>query len=333
MDRDSAHNIIVIGGSAGALGPLIQIAAALPENFPAAIFAVIHTGPDSPGLLPMIIARSCALKVQHAEDGEAVRTGVIYIAPPDRHLLVAGDAMKVVRGPRENRFRPAIDPLFRTAARSYGPRVTGVLLSGVLNDGTYGLMVIKQRGGLAVVQDPQQADYPDMPASAIEDVDVDQVLSAYQIAEFLKDLVLRTQEEDERTMNATPGGKAVEADRVEEPKNDTLDDPPPGELAPFTCPDCGGALWEMRNGALTRYRCHVGHALTADVLASGKQEEVEAALWGALRALEENVELSQRLAKRAGDAGHARIAQQHQDHSNDMEQRAELVQRLLRSGS
>lgn len=329
-DREATHDIIVIGGSAGALGPLIQIAAALPEDTPASVFVVIHTPADSPGLLPMIVGRSSALKVQHAVDGEAFQRGCIYVAPPDRHLLLKADRMKVIRGPRENRSRPAIDPLFRTAARDFGPRVTAVLLSGVLNDGTYGMMAVKQGGGLAIVQDPGQADYPDMAASAIEDVEIDHVLPAIEIANLLKKLVMQPVVQEVVPMQREERGGQ---DRLEGPRTDTIEQPPPGDLAPFVCPDCGGALWEARHGKLHRYRCHVGHAYTAEALLAGQTEELEAALWAALRSLEENVELSRRLSQRASDAGHTRMAQQHQEHSNEMEQRAELVQRLLRTGT
>lgn len=317
--------MITIGGSAGALGPLIQVLAALPSDFPAPVFVVIHTPAESPGLLPDIVGRSCALHVVHAEDGAAIEPGYVYVARPGYHLLVTGDGMKVDRGPRENRARPAIDPLFRTAARAFGPRVVGVLLSGALNDGTYGLMAIKRHGGTAVVQHPEQAAYPEMPRSALDDVEVDHVLPAIEIAELLKRLALQPE-------TATPGGMRGElgrADPAEEPSADTLEDPPAGEPAPFVCPDCGGALWETRQGGLTRYRCHVGHAFTGDVLLAGMQEELEGAFWSALRTVEENIALYRRLAGHAREAGHERRARQHEEHAAEMEQRAELLRRLL----
>ncbi len=326
-NRKAARNIVVIGGSAGALGPLIQIAGALPDDFPAALFAVLHTSPDAPGMIPMIVGRSSALAVRHAADGERFEPGCLYVAPPDRHLLLSEDRMEVMRGPRENRARPAIDPLFRTAARVFGSRVVGVLLSGVLNDGVYGLMAIKRRGGVAIVQDPEHADFPDMPKNAIEDVDVNHVAPPIEIANLIQELVT---ESETAEVPAMQDGKSRGADRQEGPRTETIEDPPAGSLAPFACPDCGGALWETQAGKLTRFRCHVGHALTAEVLLGGQEDEVEAALWVALRSLEENVELSRRLAKRASDAGHTRAAQQHQEHSNEMEQRTELVRRLLR---
>lgn len=321
-----AAPIITIGGSAGALGPLLQILGALPEGFPASVLVVLHTSPESPGLLPTILQRSCALDVRHADDGLAIEAGTVYVARPDRHLLVTSGGMKLSRAARENRARPAIDPLFRTAARSFGPAAVGVLLSGFLNDGTYGLMSIKREGGVTVVQDPAQAEYRDMPQNALDDVDVDHVLPPVGIADLLKRL--SSQRTERRSVDMRRDEEAS-ADRVDAQAHSSVDDPPAGELAPFVCPDCGGALWETMEGRLTRYRCHVGHAFTGDHLLAGMDEELEGALWSALRAIEENVSLSRRLAERASDAGHGTTAQQHQEHAAEMEQRAALLQRLL----
>lgn len=321
--------MIAIGGSAGALGPLIQVLAGLPQDFRAAVLVVIHTAPGSPGMLPVILGRSCALKVTHAEDGAPIEAGRVYVAPPDRHLLVGTEGMKLVRGPRENRSRPAIDPLFRTAARTGGRRVAGVLLSGLLNDGTYGLMAIRQHGGTVIVQDPRQAAFPDMPQNALDDVEVDRVLPAVDIPDVLKGLVSKQSE------RRSPAGETAEEEEAGggEPvaalPGNSLEKPPAGQLSPFVCPDCGGALWESEEGKLTRYRCHVGHGFTAEVLLNGLQEELESALWAALRMIEENMALSRRLAQRADTAGHLQAAQQHQENANDMEQHADLLQRLL----
>jgi two-component system, chemotaxis family, protein-glutamate methylesterase/glutaminase len=323
-DRNSTRDIIVIGGSAGALGPLVQIAAAMPKDIPASFLVVLHASADSPGLLPRIIGRSSALEVRHAVDGEALERGTMYLAPPDRHLLLRPEGIEVGRGPRENRSRPAIDPLFRTAARSFGPRVVGVLLSGMLNDGTYGLMIIRQSGGIAIVQDPRQAEFPDMPASAIDDVEVDHVLPAIEIANRLKELVEQPVAAEVVPMRRDRESRSGDQ---EKPESDALDQP--GELSPFVCPDCGGALWERRHGKLYRYRCHTGHAFTAETLLSGQAEELEAALWAALRTLQENAEMSQRLATRAAEAGRAASAQQHREHANETERRAEVLRRLL----
>lgn len=182
------HDIIAIGGSAGSIVALIQLVHSLPRDLPAAVFVVVHSSPKFPSLLPEILQRSGSLPAVHAEDGALIEPGRIYVAPPDRHLLVKGEYMRVVFGPKENRFRPAIDPLFRTVARVYGKRAIGVVLSGLLYDGTAGLFEIKERGGVAIVQDPQEAAVPSMPENAIKHVAVDHILCIEDIARVLSEL-------------------------------------------------------------------------------------------------------------------------------------------------
>lgn len=182
------HDIIVIGGSAGAIAALIQLVQGFPGDLPAAVFIVVHTSPKFPSLLPQILQRSGSLPAIHPEDGAPIELGRIYVAPPDHHLLVKRDYIRVVFGPKENRFRPAIDPLFRTAAQAYGERVVGIVLSGLLHDGTAGLIEIKERGGMAIVQDPREAAVPCMPQSAIKHVAVDHILSSADMAHVLFEL-------------------------------------------------------------------------------------------------------------------------------------------------
>jgi two-component system chemotaxis response regulator CheB len=182
------HDIIVIGGSAGSISALVQLVQGFPPDLPAAVFVVVHTSPHFPSLLPEILQRSGSLPAVHAEDGASIEPGRIYVAPPDHHLLLKREYMGVVFGPKENRFRPAIDPLFRTAALAYGKRVVGIVLSGLLYDGTAGLIEIKQRGGMAIVQDPQEAALPSMPQSAIKHVAVDHILSSVDMARVLFEL-------------------------------------------------------------------------------------------------------------------------------------------------
>lgn len=182
------HDIIVIGGSAGAIAALIQLVQGFPCDLPAAVFIVVHTSPKFPSLLPQILQRSGSLPAIHPEDGAPIELGRIYVAPPDHHLLVKRDYIRVVFGPKENRFRPAIDPLFRTAAQAYGERVVGIVLSGLLHDGTAGLIEIKERGGMAIVQDPREAAVPCMPQSAIKHVAVDHILSSADMAHVLFEL-------------------------------------------------------------------------------------------------------------------------------------------------
>ena len=185
---DVGYDIIAIGGSAGSISALVQVVQGFPPDLSAAVFVVVHTSPHFPSLLPEILQRSGPLPAVHPQDGAPIERGRIYVAPPDHHLLVKRDYMRVVFGPKENRFRPAIDPLFCTAAQAYGKRVIGIVLSGLLSDGTAGLIEIKQRGGMAIVQDPQDAAVPCMPQNAIKNVAVDHILSSADMAGVLFEL-------------------------------------------------------------------------------------------------------------------------------------------------
>lgn len=188
LKTDVRHDIIAIGGSAGSIAALVQLVQGFPPDLPAAVFIVVHTSPNFPSLLPEILQNSGPLPAVHAEDGAPIEPGRIYVAPPDRHLLVKRECMRVVFGPKENRFRPAIDPLFRTGAQAYGKRVVGIVLSGLLYDGTQGLIEIKERGGVVIVQDPQEAAVPCMPQNAIKHVAVDHILSIADMAHVLSEL-------------------------------------------------------------------------------------------------------------------------------------------------
>jgi len=234
------HDIIVIGASAGGVEALKALIAGLPANLPAALFVVLHIPAQSPSLLPEILSRAGRLAATHAADGAPIRRGQIYVAPPDQHLLVERGRLRVVRGPRENRYRPAVDPLFRTAALAYGPRVVGVILTGALDDGTAGLLAIKQRGGVAVVQDPAEALYSGMPRSALEHVAVDYCMPLAEIAPLLARLIGEpTQEEG---MYPMPEELEQEVRLAEIDIAALTDDEHPGTPSAFSCPECGGVL-------------------------------------------------------------------------------------------
>src|SRR5262245_18310910 len=192
----AGHDIIVIGASAGGVGALQEVARGLPLDLPAAVFVVLHVSPSGPSMLPRILSNSGPLRAHHAINGEAIEHGQIYVAPPDYHLLVERERMRVVRGPKENRARPAADPLFRSAAHAYGTRVVGVVLSGTLDDGTAGLAAIKRRGGLTVAQDPVAALYPGMPRSATANVSLDLCLPVASIASLLSRLASLPEKDD-----------------------------------------------------------------------------------------------------------------------------------------
>jgi two-component system chemotaxis response regulator CheB len=290
------RNVICIGASAGGLAPLTEILSKLPETLPAAVFVVLHMSPDNPSQLPQILDRAGRLRASAAVDGEEIQHGHVYVAVPDHHLLIEGDRVRTVRGPRENRHRPSIDNLFRSAARFHGSHVVGVVLSGSLDDGTAGLIAIKVRGGIAVVQEPSEAFSSEMPRNAMRYLDVDHVKPAAKIGPLLGRLVREPLE---------TGHPPVPNEMVEETKIAKLDlaavenEDRPGKPSPFACPDCRGVLWEIEEGRLLRFRCRVGHAFSPETMISAGDEAIEAALWEALRAIEERVSLRRRLAQQA----------------------------------
>jgi two-component system chemotaxis response regulator CheB len=321
------HNIIAVGGSAGALDALRDVVAALPADLPAALFVTTHLTPYAPSYLPEILSRAGPLPVRHPEDREPFRAGTIYLAPPDHHLLVGPDAVRVIRGPRENNARPAIDPMLRTAAVSHGPRVIGVVLTGLLDDGTVGLAAVKARGGVTVVQDPKDAAYPDMPASAMEHVAVDHCLPLAAIGPTLNRLARQpAAEPDGGTVpNALQWEAAVaewDLERLQSPDR-------PGRPSAFTCPDCKGDLWEIDEGGPIRFRCRTGHAWSPLNLTAGQADAVDAALNEAFRALLEQQHLEGRLSERAEKTGTVKGAAYHRRLARDAEQSAAVILGLL----
>jgi two-component system chemotaxis response regulator CheB len=324
------RDIIVIGASAGGVEALVELVRGLPADLPAAAFVVLHLPAHATSVLPSILNRAGALPAVHPRDGQAIQPGRIYVAPPDHHLLIKDRHLRVTRGPRENRHRPAADVLFRTAARSCGRRVIGVVLSGALDDGTAGLMVIKRQGGLAVVQDPAEALYPSMPSNARDHVAVDHCLPVAQIAPLLARLVNEPVEEP-------AGGEPVSDELNQEAEMAELDaaamqDPHrAGTPSAFGCPECGGVLWELRDGELLHFRCRVGHAWSPDSLLAEQSEALEAALWTALRALEESAALSRRLAAQAHQRGYARAAARFEDQMRSAEEHALVIRKVLLS--
>lgn len=322
------RDIIVIGASAGGVEALSLLVEQLPADLPASIFVVLHLPAHSPSLLPQILSRRGPLPAGHPADGESIRPGQIYIAPPDFHLLLQSDCVRLVRSPRENGHRPAVDPMFRTAARVFGPRVVGVVLSGTLDDGTVGLAAIKQKGGIAIVQDPGEALYGGMPRNALESVAVDHTLPVAEIAGLLDRLArqpVKAASEDDPMTDKIPKESEIAAfalDAIE-------DEDRPGRPSAFGCPDCGGPLWELHDGDLVRFRCRVGHAWTANGLLAEQAEGIETALWTALRALEERAALCRRIAERMRDRGLDTCAARFQQQAADSRHRAAVLRQVL----
>lgn len=320
----ACRDVVVVGASAGGLAALIELVRGLPRDLAAAVFVVVHTSPDNPTIMPQILQRLGTLPVKLAEDREAIVPGRIYIAAPDHHLLVKHDHLRVTRGPRENGFRPAIDPLFRTAARAHGPRVIGVVLSGGLNDGTHGLALIVAQGGRAIVQDPEEAVVASMPLSAIQSVEVHSILPAARIGPAIAAYTRETV-----TPNPSPRDDADEPDIAE--RGDSLQvHTPPGTQSMFTCPECHGALWELSDAThVLRFRCHVGHGFTAESLLAEQDASLEDTLWSALRSLEEHAALFRRMAIRSEAAGMAATTRKYQENTESAEHHAGALRDLL----
>jgi two-component system chemotaxis response regulator CheB len=313
----------VIGASAGGLAGLEAVVGGLPGNLGASLFVVSHSCPELPSRLPELLSRAGALSATHAVDGERFRRGHIYVAPPDHHLLLRDGTMLVTLGPRENGFRPAVDPLFRTAAHEHGPRVVGIVLSGALDDGTRGLAEIKRAGGVAIAQHIDDAEIPAMPMSAIRNVDVDHVVPANAIAPLIVRLA------NERVRGVNGRARRRRGHDVAEHGSHKLDNPHLESPAPFTCPECGGALWQRRSGKLTDFYCHVGHSFTSEALASGLNDRVEGAMWTALRTLEESTVLQQRLAEDTRARGLNALARAHERRARTNAARADAIRGVL----
>jgi two-component system, chemotaxis family, protein-glutamate methylesterase/glutaminase len=328
----ATHDIAVIGASAGGVEALIRLAGGLPQDLPMAVLAVVHYPEETPSVLPRLLSRAGPLGATSPCDGDPIEHGRIYVAASGSHLQVKEGRINLIRGPKENHHRPAIDPLFRTAALAYGPRLVGVVLSGGDGDGTAGLQAVKQCGGVAVVQDPDEALFARMPKNALEYVEVDYCLRLDEIAALLG----RLAGEATRKEGAEQGGYLMPEDMELEQKMSELDpatlngDERPGDVSSFTCPDCSGPLYEIREGALSRYRCRVGHAYSsAEEVLEQNRDKLEDTLYYALNKLQENAAIAGRLAARAHKGGQEMAAARFEQRERESRQHAEILRRVL----
>ncbi|MGM0631915.1 MAG: chemotaxis protein CheB [Pseudomonadota bacterium] len=280
--------LIVIGASAGGMEALKKLVAQFPRDFPAPVFVVNHMSADSTGeALVNVLNESGGLRCVQAYDEQVFEKGNIYLAPPDQHMLLVEGKILITKGARENRSRPAIDPLFRSAAVAYGNRVIGIILTGYLDDGTSGMMAIKRCGGVCIAQDPEDASYPDMPRSVVANVGADHCVSIARMGTLLSDLVNGALPEEKQI----PEDIVIEARIAQRVLSDLPSVEALGEQVPYNCPDCGGVLWQMEEGDLLRYRCHTGHAFTSSALHAQQTAKIEETLWVALRMFEERQNL------------------------------------------
>lgn len=310
----TGHDIIVVGASAGGVEALTRLVAGLPPEFAAAVLVVLHIRPDAPSALAAILQRSGPLPVVQAEEAQAIERGYIYVARPNRHLVVHRGGLAVDAGPRENGARPAIDVLFRSAARAYGRRVVGVVLSGTLHDGALGLAAIKMHRGVAIVQDPAEAMFRGMPDSALKSTAVDFCLPVADIPARLVALTHPAFEQE--SMNTSDREETVPTGHAADEPDGQVSPKLPNEASGLTCPECHGSLWELKDGAAFRYECRVGHTYSPGALLSDQGEAVEAALWSAVNSLQERAATLRRLQVSASAGAHPGFAE-----------RAELTER------
>lgn len=324
-------DIIVIGASAGGVDALKVLVAALPKNFKAAVFITLHLAPYSNGILPEIFDRAGVLTAANAKDWEPIQNGRIYVAPPDHHLLFEKQGyVRITRGPRENRFRPAIDPMFRAAAYCFGARVIGVVLTGWLDDGTAGLRAVRERGGTTIVQHPDDAVASQMPLNAIKNVEIDHILAVKDIGPMLVQLV------------GTPAGEEVKHPVSEEmelefkiAKEDKALESGIlnwGKPSVYACPECHGVLLQRTDGPITRYRCHTGHAYSPDSLLAEFSITTEDALWSAIRALEESVIFFKGMAKHSSEQHNGADSESWLEKAEEVQERVNWVRKALAPG-
>jgi two-component system chemotaxis response regulator CheB len=326
--RVPGKDIVVIGASAGGIEAVRGIVGALPANFGGSVFVVVHTAANSPGVLASILSRGAMLPILIARDGERIAPGHVYVAAPDHHLMIEPGRMQLTRGPKENRFRPAVDPLFRSAAQTYGPRVVGIVLSGGLDDGTSGLSTVKKLGGTAIVQDPHEAWAPSMPQSALNHVQVDHILRIDEIAPTLVRLASTPADAREGEWSV-PEDVNIEIAIAKEDKAKEAGVLKLGEPSKYACPECHGVLLAVKDAIPPRFRCHTGHAYTLESLLSEMDEAIEDSLWNAIRALEERAMLMRQAADHLrevhGDGEEMRGG------AEEAQRRADLVRRAVLS--
>jgi len=324
------RNLVVVGASAGGVEALRQLLAGFPPDLPAAVLVVLHMPSTARSALPAILDRVCDLPVRHAVDGDLLEPGTVLVAVPDRHLMIGDGHVVLSRGPRENSHRPAVDVLFRSAARAAGRRVVAVVLSGALDDGTAGMIAVRARGGIGVAQDPDDALYPSMPRHAVEVGGAEHVVPVEKMGALLAELLAEDVEDVEEP---APSGLMDTETAMANLDPEALDaDDRPGSPSGFGCPTCHGALFSITEGGMERFRCRVGHAWSPEALAAEQAQALEGALWMALRGLEERATLSLRMGERAAQRGHRISAGAFRQRHDEALEAAALLRRLLAAG-
>jgi two-component system chemotaxis response regulator CheB len=325
-ESKSPKCIIVIGASAGGINALCELVAQFQKEIDAAIFIVLHLSRRGVGdYLKHRLQQYTELTCHLATDELAIEKGNIYIAQPDFHLIVKKGVCKLTDGTQENRWRPSIDVLFRSAAAAYGEQVIGVMLTGLLDDGTSGMIAIKRSGGLCMVQDPNEAEYPEMPLSVLNNVEVDYSVPLAQmgfiISEHIRTAVWHN--------TPIPADVLAEAELAEKVVTSIAAVAEIGSHSLYACPDCGGGLWEKEDNGFKRYRCHIGHTYSQLDLMKKQQEQVESTLWIALRMMEERRNLLKRIADKERKNGLNILSADHQERAEELEQHIDILKKII----
>ena len=321
------RDVVAIGASAGGVNALLALCGLLPANFPAAVLVVLHVG-QNPSVLPMLLSSRGHNRARHGENGLEIETGTIYVAPPDRHMLVEQGRIVLSKGAKEHHTRPAVDPLFRSAALDYGPRVVGVVLTGRLDDGTAGLRAIKDCGGMAIVQDPADAEYPAMPRNAMQSVEIDRCVPLASMPRTLMQVL------EEPISSAAAKAAAERLDRemaVSEGKGNPIGNLNAlGKPSTYSCPDCNGVLWEIQDLQPPRYRCHTGHAYSLRSLIDAQTVATEDAIWGAIRALQIREDALRRVGAQNRHVGDEAEAALEEANADEVASHAQLLLQMLK---
>lgn len=325
MANGEPRDLVVVGASAGGVEALRAMVAGLPAGFPACVVIVLHVPATAPSALPAILRRAGSLPARQAVNDDSLTPGTILVAPPDHHIIVYDDAVTLSHGPRENGHRPAIDVLFRSAARTRAARTVGVVLSGALDDGAAGLLAIAQRGGACVVQSFEEALHDSMPRAAVAAVPASRVVEMASMPVVLQELVRGPAAEAPKA----PALMEVETAMADMDAGAMHAERRPGRPSGFACPDCHGALFEINDGPILRFRCRVGHAWSPESLAAQQAADLESALWMALRNLEEKAALSRQLASRAQEGGHDLASDRFISDADEAVHAADLLRNLI----
>jgi two-component system, chemotaxis family, protein-glutamate methylesterase/glutaminase len=318
--------IIVVGASAGGLNSVIELAAQLTGEVQATVFVVLHlTHLYSGSLLIQRLQKNSSFTCKMAEDGEVIQHRHLYFAVPGKHLLLKENKIILGEGPPENRWRPSIDALFRSAAAAYDSRVIGIVLTGLMQDGTSGMQAIKKSGGTCIVQDPDEAEYPDMPLSVLNNVEVDYCVSLQDMGAIL----IEKTHDGVPKKHQVPNDIKIEAQIAERVAVNMDVVKELGERSSFTCPDCGGGLWQMKEGDVVRFRCYTGHVYTQDEYEEKNREGIENTLWVALRMMEERKQLMEKMAKEENSKGWVHSANAKEERAVEMTTHIDRLKQLL----